>query len=786
LRGVNIYVFSRTLGLAHAGTLPPRPFHAIPVLMVSVPPGSEVFPRPLRLSAGSEGPSPGVAFLRMLRKHVALIVAAATLGVGGSLLYSATAQTMYRAQTTIEIDAAPIHPLGDKGTEVRDMGAVGYWNPTEYYETQYKILVSDRVLGAVVRDLGLAQEFVQKPRKDLTPFEAALAKLRGEVTIEPVKNSHLVTIRVEDASPLHARQLADGVASAYMDENLKAAVSGSADALTWIGGQVDHARRDLTDSENALHEFKRENELPSTSINEASNMLRLEMQEYNSALTGTRTKKEELLARQAELLKVDADHPDALPASELLASSFLQSLRNQYVEAIKERAGLLATGKGENHPLVMEAVKRADETKTALLAEVRNIEGAIERDLHIVTREETGESALFEASRLRAVDLNLKEIEYNRLDRTRLENEKLYSMLLERMKDADLARMMNVNNVRVVDLATDPKKPSRPRTQLNLALGTLLGLLTGIGLAWISEQADTSLKTPDQLEERLGVTFLGLIPELQAGADPRYGRGRKRRRKRELAGGGFSELIVHDHPLSGIAEAARSIRTNLTFMNPDKPYRKILVSSAAPSEGKTTVACCLAIALAQAGQRVCIIDCDLRRPRLHRIFHRQGDGGLTDVLVGESTIDQVAKPTGIPNLWCIPAGPLPPNPADLLQSTRFKHFMQEVGEHFDRVVIDSAPLVAVTDPAVVSTLVDGTIFVVRAFKTTVHLAGQGLRSLRDVDSPVIGAVLNSVDLNRHEYSYYYHYYYYKQQGYRQPEKDNGSDRPEVGDEARPS
>jgi len=341
--------------------------------MVNVPLGPNVFPRPLRLSAGSEGPSPGVAFLRMLLKRAALVVAAMTLGVGGSLLYSATSATMYRAETTIEIDAAPIRPLGEKTTDVRDMGAEGYWNPAEYYETQYKIMVSDRVLGAVVRQLGLAQEFGQKAPKDLSPFEAALGKLRGEVTIEPVKNSHLVLIKVEDRSPPRARQLADTVASAFMEENLKGAVNASGDALTWIGGQVDHARRDLIESENALHEFKRANELPSTSINEASNMLRVEMQEYDLALTRTRTKKQELLARKAQLLKVDAEHSDTLPASELLGSSFLQSLRNQYVEATKQRAGLIASGKGENHPLVMEAVNRAEETKAALLAEVRRI-----------------------------------------------------------------------------------------------------------------------------------------------------------------------------------------------------------------------------------------------------------------------------------------------------------------------------------------------------------------------------------------------------------------------------
>ncbi len=155
---------------------------------------------------------------------------------------------------------------------------------------------------------------------------------------------------------------------------------------------------------------------------------------------------------------------------------------------------------------------------------------------------------------------------------------------------------------------------------------------------------------------------------------------------------------------------------------------------------------------------------DLRRPRLHRIFDWSGDAGLTSALVGEATLDEVAKPTIVPNLWSVPSGPLPPNPADLLQSDRFRKFVKELGERFDRVIIDSPPLVAVTDSAIISTLVDGTVFVVRAFQTGKHVSAQGLRVLRDVEAPIIGAVLNAVNLRRHEYNYY-HYYYYKKEGY---------------------
>lgn len=725
-----------------------------------------------------KSPPTGIlAIAKSVRKHWATVVATLLLGLGAGVLITKSSTRVYQASVLLEIDPGVTKPLGTKSDDMFEIGTSQYWDTRDYYETQYKVIASNLVLGAVVRDLNLQNDagFVGRSLSGHATAQDAIGLLIKRLAVEPVHDSRLVYIKVDDTDPARGKRIADAIANAYMEQNLSTALNATSDSVVWLNGQVDHVKDSLTQDENSLYEFKQRNDLPTISINDAANMLRVEMQELDTALTHTRTKREELAARQAELSKVDPENPDALPASELLASTFLQTLRTQYEAALKERSALLGEGKGENHP----SVKRADEeiasAKTALLDEVRNIQGAIDRDLAVVTREEAGEAGLFEAARKRAVDLNMKEIEYHRLDRTRDEDEKLYAMLLGRLKETDLARMMRVNNVRVVDYATEPKIPIRPRFALNLAIATLFGLLAGIGFAWARDQLDTSLKTPDDLEERLGVTFLGLLPEL-AESESRRGR---RRSAREPTAATAGELVVHTHPLSGIAEAARSIRTNIMFMNPDKPPRKLLITSAAPAEGKTTVACSVAIALAQGGQRVCIVDCDLRRPRIHRIFGRSGDAGVTNFLVGEATIDDVIKPTPVENLWVVPAGPTPPNPADILQSERLRRFVAELAERFDRVVIDSPPLVAVTDPAIISTICDGTIFVVRAFKTSYHLSSQGLRSLRDVDSPILGAVLNAVNLDRHEYSYYYHYYYYKREGYPSVRKGDDDERGET-------
>lgn len=702
--------------------------------------------------------------LRAIRKHWALVVGIVVLAGAASLAYSKSLPKIYEAGTLLEFDPDVIKPLGNKADPLIGWSAV--WDTREYYETQYAIMKSDRVLTNVVRDLSLQSDadFLGYKPATPAPLDSTIDALRGRVLIEPVKGSRLVLIKVQDRSPAQARRLSEAVSRAYIQQNLDKMVSATGETVVWLSGQLDHFKQELEQNENSLHEFKKQNQLPSTNLDDLSKLIRLEMQEYDSALTRTRMRRGELAARYAELGKITTENPELVPASELLNNSFLGGLRAQYQLAVRERAELIAEGKGENHPAIKKADEKITLAKSHLVAEIKNIQGAVARDLNVIERQEGSESALFEASRKKAVELNLKELEFHRLDRMRAQNEKLYAVLLEQLKEADLRRMMNTNNIRMIDVATEPKEPIAPRVSMNVLVSLIVALVLGIGLAVLREQLDNTLKTPEDIEQKLHVTFLGLLPEvveddpLRAGA-PRKG-AKARRIKTELA----PELLVHERPTSGIAEAARSLRTNLMFMNPDEPYRRLLVTSAAPSEGKTTVAVSIAISLAQGGQKVCIVDCDLRRPRLHRIFDRAGDIGLMNAILGEVTVDDIAKPTVVPNLYSVPCGPIPPNSADVVASEKFKHLLDELSLRFDRVVLDSPPVIAVTDSAIVSTIVDGVVFVVRAFKSSASVCASGLRTLLDVDAPIAGAVLNAVNLNRHEYSYY-QYYYYRREGY---------------------
>jgi polysaccharide biosynthesis transport protein len=710
-----------------------------------------------------------------VRKHWTTAVMTALAMTLGVTFYTLGQTKIYSAAATIQFDPNPPRPLGQKVETVVEMGSGSYWDNHEYYETQYKIIQSMRVALAVVSQLGLNHDaaFLRNappgttlPAAANVSEDSAAQALRGRIKVEPVKDSRLAVVKLEDADPDRAQRVLATVVDVYIAMNLEDAHASTTQAADWLHGQLDKLKVDLEGSEMALHDYKEHKNILSVSLDDQSNMLREEMKQLNEALTHVRTKREEIAARRTELAKVKADDPSVLPASELLQSSLLQGLRRSYEDATRDRDGLLKSGKGKNHPDVMSATAKIDVTREALLAEVRNIQGALDGDLAVIKRQEAGLSTLNERAKREAFELNILEIEYNRLRRSKDNNEKLYSLVLERTKESDLTRMLRVNNIRVVDPPMRPGGPVRPQVPLNIGTGLFVGVLLGVAAAMGRAMLDRSVKTPDDVERDVGIAFLGILPEIGDDKKQRGPQLRGRRRQANLVEGG-PELIVHNHPMSGIAEASRTIRTNLLFMAPDHPFRTLLVTSAGPSEGKTTVACCIAIAMAQADQRVALVDCDLRRPRLHRIFRVKADLGLTTALLEEDVAKSILpaiQTTPVPNLSIIPAGPIPPNPAELFHSERFRRLLTELQSKFDRVIIDSPPVVAVTDAAVLSTLVDGTILVVRAFKTPKDLARHALRALADVGANTAGTVLNSVNLNKSEYKYS-QYYYYRKEGY---------------------
>jgi polysaccharide biosynthesis transport protein len=311
----------------------------------------------------------------------------------------------------------------------------------------------------------------------------------------------------------------------------------------------------------------------------------------------------------------------------------------------------------------------------------------------------------------------------------------------------------------VIDPPLVPKAPVSPRVPLNMTIGLLGGLALGLFGAFAREMFDRSVKSPNDIEQELGLTFLGMLPRVGRTTATGYGnRSRGSRRRQKKGSERRIELIVHEEPTSAVSEASRGLRTNVSFMSPDKPYRTLLVTSASPSEGKTTVACCLAVAMAQAGHKVLLIDCDLRRPRLHRVFQKTNDRGVTSTLLDRASLGSAISSTEVPGLCLLSSGPACPSPAETLQSNAFNAMLEQLSAEYDRIVIDSPPIGPVTDAVILSTRVDASIMVIRAMSTTRDTALHARRALEDVRANLVGAVLNAADPSRADYPYYYRDY----------------------------
>lgn len=729
--------------------------------------------------AAAQGAASTVAAWNVLRKHWPTSLITIVLALAVTAFYTLGQKKIYEAEATVMFDPNPPRPLGRQVETVVDMGANSFWNNQEYYETQYRLIRSRSIALAVVRELGLHNDsaFLQNLAPDetvavetTTTPELAAEALRARITVAPVHESRLAVIRFRDADPVRAQRLLTAVVETYVDKNLERAVDSTSAATDWLRNQLDGLRRDLDTSEHALHQYKKDKDILSVAFDDKSSMLLDKMKLLNAEMASASSRLGLVSARDSELQRVPEGDPARIEASELLQSSMMSMLRAEYFSALSEYKAMLDGPRGENHPEVLTAKTRVESTRKAVLREIRNVKRASRRDVSKVAKHVGGLQSDLDRAKKQAHELNLLEIEYNNLRRSKENTEKLYSLVLERTKEADLAQMMRVNNVSIVDSPLEPQGPVSPRVPLNMSMGLFIGFLLGIAAAFLRAMLDRTVKVPADIESELGLTCLGLLPQLsEASRGPSYYARKKRRRQEPTGPPTAPELIVHHEPHSGVAEAARTIRTNLMFMAPDNPHKVLLVTSAGPAEGKTTVACCIAIAMAQAGQSVALIDCDLRRPRLHRVFSRSNNIGVTSALLDED-YDGVAFETEVPDLTVTTAGPIPPNPAELFHTARFERFLEAVCQRYDRVIIDSPPVAAVTDPTILSTLVDATVVVVRAFKTRKELARHAVRSLASVGGNIAGVVLNAVDFSRTEYKGS-HYYYYERDGYYASDED---------------
>jgi capsular exopolysaccharide synthesis family protein len=690
------------------------------------------------------------AVMSLLTRRRWVILATATALFGTVALYTLRQAKVYGATTSIVIDATPPRFLDNSQVqEVSEPGAGGYWFTKEYTETQTRIITSRAVSQRAVEKLGLQSDpaflgvsQIQDPRARELAMKAidAVAVLQGKVNVLPEKDTRIVNVRVEDGDPKRAALLANEVADAYIAENLALRLRVSESANRWLEDRLAELEQRTKQSELAVYDFKKDADMLTTSLEDRASMISQRLNTFNGALTDIRTRIAGLKARVEAInsLKKGPDSSNNPLWADVLTGTgvgVLSALKTRYLQE-KAECAAMAERYLPDHPKLATCLQKVSEAREDLVHELDNVVHGAQFDLAEATAKERNLQVLLEAAKAEAFVVNKRQIEFDRIKRESDNNQRLYDLVLKRLKDTELSGMLRTNNVRVLDAARPSLAPLRPNVRNNLLLGLLLGLVGGIGLALLLDQLDNTVKSQADVEEKVGVPFLGVLPHVL----PEKG-----------APAGEQDLYVFRHPKSTAAEACRAVRTNLLFMSPDRPLRTMLITSSGPREGKSASVIATGIVMAQSGNRVLLVDTDMRRPRLHKALGVPNEKGVSSVLVGDATLDEVAKSTEVPGLFLIPSGPVPPNPAELFHTHAFDEFVTLVSSRYDRVIFDSPPVNAVADPVVLATRVDGTVLVIKAGVTHKAMAKRAIRVLNDVKARLFGAVLNDVELRDAKY-----------------------------------
>ncbi|MBL4818781.1 MAG: polysaccharide biosynthesis tyrosine autokinase, partial [Deltaproteobacteria bacterium] len=360
------------------------------------------------------------------------------------------------------------------------------------------------------------------------------------------------------------------------------------------------------------------------------------------------------------------------------------------------------------------------------------------------------------AERRQEAHLNKLGLDYGRLKREVDTNANLYDLVANRLKEIGLIGMLQVNNVSMLDAARVPVAPYKPDWKTNMLASLFFAVFLSLGLALLLEILDQTFKDQEEVESFLGLPFLGIMPAIS----PESKLPKNPTKKELMALARKKDLYSETHSKSTLSECARAIRTNLLFMTPDKPFRSLLVSSSLAGEGKTTLAVNLAVTMAQAGSRVILVDADLRRPRIHKSFQVENEIGLSNLIVNSSDMNEAIVHSSIDNLDLLPCGPVPPNPAELLHTSGFKQTLEELYKRYDKIIFDSPPVSAVTDPVVLGTSVDGVLMVIKTGTTHRNAVKRSVRALQDAHARILGVVLNDSEASKTQYGYSYARYYW--------------------------
>jgi polysaccharide biosynthesis transport protein len=712
------------------------------------------------------------------------VLAVLLTAVTATAIWTFKQTPIYRSTVSLQIDRENQNVLSFK--DVYQVEAT----TDDALQTQFKVLASRSLARRVIQDLHLdtAEEFrptekgffatvggtvsgffktpVSAAKKDDTdgvrPLIDAYIK---RLDVSPVRLSRLVNVSFESKDPELAARVMNAHAKYFIEQNLEFKWEATQQASDFLSQQLVSLKANLEKAEDKLQEYSRANQIMFTEDGKntaTEKLLQLET-EYTKAQA-------ERFQKESYDRLIRSGNRDSLP--QLTSNLLINTLESRLAELQREESALTVTFAPE-YPKRKQLVSQIKEIDKAIQAEKDRVVKAVEADYTASVDRESLMARALEDQGTVVNNVNQNIIQYNILKREVDSNKQLYDGLLTRLKEAGVSAGLRASNIRIVDRAEVPHSAVRPQKLLNLSLGIVVGLLGGIGASLFQEYIDNTIKTPDDIARYFGMPILGAIPALgslgrSSGygySYASYGYGQRSlppvEDNSELQKDSI-DLISHVSPQSLLAEGYRSVRTSLLLSSAEHPPRSILVSSAAPGEGKTATAVNTAISLAQTGARVVLVDTDMRRPRIHSALKIENDIGLSGFLSGTVGLKDVIKQTKVPNLCAITCGSVPPNPAELMLSRRLSQMTQVLSEYFDFVVFDSPPICNVSDARVIAPTCDTTIFVVKACSTSRHLVKQALVHLLESNAHIAGIVLNQLDKRSQSshYSYYSGAYYY--------------------------
>jgi capsular exopolysaccharide synthesis family protein len=590
------------------------------------------------------------------------------------------------------------------------------------------------------------------------PVDSVVDQFLARLTVSAIRNTQLVQVSFDAASPELAMRAVNAVCDAYIDANLDARSEVTQLASKWLATRLEGLREKLADSERRLQAYLENQKLvdiggvssSGVASSGVSSLIASQLSDLNSKYIDARKIRLEAETLYSQIASLGGQVPDnieSMPA--IYGDETVRDLKQQEHEALT-RVNELSSRYGAQHPERVTAETHLESVRTALKKQVASVAARLKQQIAAAYANENALAGQIDALKSEIQGISRKESVYRELQREVQSNRDLYEMFFKRLKETSEAGDLQPSNARIMDAATLPRVPIRPNKKLGVTIAFALSLLAGIGLAFLLDFMDKSFRSSDEVEQKLGLPLLGVVP-LAA-------QKQKRGAKEDVS------KVFLDDPRGTFAESVRTIRTGIMLSSLDDPRMSILVTSSVPGEGKSSISMSLAYALAQLNSRVLVVEADLRRPNLAKRCGLSAKmPGLSNLVVQTASLEECIHHYDAGNIDLMPAGIIPPNPLELLSSHRFAEAMAELESEYDAIILDAPPMQPVSDALALSRLVRSVIYVIQAEKTPVHMARSGIDRLRKVRAPLTGVVLSQLNMekSRRGYSsYYYSDYYY--------------------------